>query len=120
MPDDTTDFSEEFRTVEIRMQAAEEGRLKARQEVDEAVRLVHARLSRTAAFGNCEFPMKGKAINVVKGGHVIASIGSVGGKEFEITRPGAGKIAGPISISGVGEAIAELVLEGKTGRPEVN
>lgn len=111
MPDDTSDFSAEFRTVETRMQAAADARLEARREVDEAVQLVCERSRRTAAFEACEFSVKGKSINVVRGKHVIAVIASVGGQEFEITRPGAGKIAGPINISGVGEAIAGLVLE---------
>ena len=117
MPDDTADFSEEFHTVEKRMQAAADVRLEARREIDAAVQLVHARLTRTAAFEICDFSIKGKSISVVRGGHAIAVIASVGGQEFEITRPGAGKIAGPISIGGVGEAIAELVLEGNVSRP---
>ncbi|MFT5510509.1 MAG: hypothetical protein ACI89J_003603 [Hyphomicrobiaceae bacterium] len=111
MSDDTTDFSEEFRTVETRKLAAAEARLEARREVEQVVQLVYARLGRTAAFSMCEFSVKGKTINVVKGRHVIAAISNIGGQDFEVSRPGAGKIAGPISISGVGETIAGLILD---------
>ncbi len=117
MPDDTADFSEEFRTVEARMRAATEARLEARREAEEAVQIVHGRLVRTGAFEICDFSVKGQSINVVRGQHVIAVIKNVGAQQFEISRPGAGRIAGPISMSGVGEAIAGLVLEGV--RPEL-
>ena len=68
-------------------------------------------LRRTEAFSACEFTLKGNSISVVRGGNVMAVIASVGGQEFDVSRPGAGKIAGPITVSGVGEAVAGLVLE---------
>ena len=111
MSEDLTDYSEEFRIVEARLKDAAEARQEARRQIEGAVQNVHGRLTRTAAFELCEFTLKGNAISVVRGGNVIGVITSANGQEFDVSRPGAGKIAGPISASGVGETIAGLVLD---------
>ena len=116
MTDDVSDFSEEVRTVEARLQAAADVRRKARQESEEAMQLVYGRLGRTPTFAKCEFALKGKSISVSRAGHVFAVITNVGGQVFDLSRPGAGKIAGDLSISGVGEAVAELVLADEANR----
>lgn len=113
---DESDFSVEAEAVENRLRAAADVRQQARQVSEASLLLVHGRLQRTAAFAPCQFMLKGKSISVTRAGNVIAVITNTGGETYDLSRPGAGKIADGLSMSGLGEAIAELIFANEASR----